>query len=53
MTIVERDSDCHQMVVLARVITDMDQVTITAKGVSTLINILNAKDDNIIILTGE
>ena len=40
------------MVVLARVIVDVDQVSLSAKGVTTLVHILKSKDDHAVILAG-
>ena len=41
-----------QMVILARVIVDVDQVTLTAEGVTRLVRILRSQDDNAVILAG-
>ena len=38
--------------VLARVIVDVDQVTLTAEGVTQLVKVLRSDDDNAIILAG-
>lgn len=38
---------------LARDIVDMDQVSLTALGVTSLVEHLRSSDDNVIILTGE
>ena len=40
------------MVILARVIVDVDQVTLTAEGVTRLVRILRSQDDNAVILAG-
>ena len=39
-----------QIVVLARVIIDHDQVSLTAEGVTLLVNKLDSDDDNVIVL---
>ena len=41
-----------QIVVLARVIVDRDQVSLTAEGVTSLVELLQSKVDNVIILSG-
>ena len=42
-----------QVVVLARVVIDRDQVMLTASGVSALVNILKGeREDNALILAG-
>ena len=41
-----------QIVVLARVIVDVDQVALTAEGVTQLVKVLRSDDDNAIILAG-
>ncbi|XP_064647682.1 ankyrin and armadillo repeat-containing protein-like isoform X2 [Lineus longissimus] len=43
-------SAAFQIVVLARVIIDRDQVSLTALGVTTLVETLSSKDDNAVIL---
>ena len=42
-----------QTVVLARVIVDVDQVTLTAKGVTALVNVLHSQDDKAVILASK
>ena len=42
-----------QVVILARVIVDRDQVYLTADGVTKLVNILKSKDETAVILSGE
>ena len=42
-----------QVVVLARVIVDVNQVTLTAEGVTRLVRILRSQDDNAVILAGK
>ncbi|KAK7484931.1 hypothetical protein BaRGS_00023851, partial [Batillaria attramentaria] len=39
-----------QIVVLARVIVDQDQVTLTAQGITVLVNKLHSKEDNVLVL---
>ena len=39
-----------QVVVLARVIVDQDQVTLTAKGIMLLVNKLQSADDKVLVL---
>lgn len=41
-----------QLVVLARVIVDSDQVTLTATGITKLVKMLQSSDDNVVILAG-
>ena len=41
-----------QIVVLARVIVDQDQVNLTADGVTQLTSVLKSDDDNAVILAG-
>ena len=41
-----------QVVILARVIVDRDQVYLTADGVTKLVNILKSKDETAVILAG-
>ncbi|XP_033640039.1 ankyrin and armadillo repeat-containing protein-like isoform X1 [Asterias rubens] len=41
-----------QIVVLARVILDRDQVSLSAEGVTTLVRLLRSGDDNTVILAG-
>ncbi|XP_038077595.1 ankyrin and armadillo repeat-containing protein-like isoform X2 [Patiria miniata] len=41
-----------QIVVLARVILDRDQVSLSAEGVTTLVRLLKSQDDNTVILAG-
>lgn len=38
--------------VLARVIVDRDQVSLTAEGVTSLVELLQSKIDNVVILSG-
>ncbi|XP_074858067.1 ankyrin and armadillo repeat-containing protein [Carettochelys insculpta] len=42
-----------QIVVLARVIVDVDQVTLTARGVSILVELLNSEKTATLVLTGK
>ncbi|KGL82784.1 Ankyrin and armadillo repeat-containing protein, partial [Tinamus guttatus] len=42
-----------QIVVLARVIADADQVTLSARGVTTLVELLSSEDTVTLILTGK
>ncbi|NWX84136.1 ANKAR protein, partial [Nothoprocta pentlandii] len=42
-----------QIVVLAKVIVDADQVTLSARGVMTLVELLNSEDTATLILTGK
>ncbi|NXD12533.1 ANKAR protein, partial [Nothocercus nigrocapillus] len=42
-----------QIVVLARVIADADQVTLSARGVTTLVELLSSEDTATLILTGK
>ena len=39
-----------QVVVLARVIVDQDQVTLTARGIMLLVNKLQSQDDKVLVL---
>lgn len=41
-----------QIVVLARVIVDRDQVSLSAEGVTRLVMLLKSTDENTIILSG-
>ena len=41
-----------QVVILARVIVDRDQVYLTADGVTKLVNILKSEDETAVILAG-
>ncbi|XP_077978159.1 ankyrin and armadillo repeat-containing protein-like [Glandiceps talaboti] len=41
-----------QIVVLARVIVDQDQVTLSAEGVTRLVSLLQSDDENTVILAG-
>ena len=43
---------CFQIVVLARVIVDHDQVSLTALGVTKVTEVLRSDDDNAVILAG-
>ena len=43
---------CLQIVVLARVIVDHDQVSLTALGVTKVTEVLRSDDDNAVILAG-
>ncbi|ELU04066.1 hypothetical protein CAPTEDRAFT_159631 [Capitella teleta] len=45
-----RSYAAFQVVVLARVIVDQDQVSLTARGVTTLVKVLDAEDDDSVIL---
>ncbi|KAF6031041.1 ANKAR [Bugula neritina] len=46
-----RASASFQIVVLARVIMDRDQVSLTAEGVTSLVELLKSKTDNVVILS--
>ena len=56
--IIESDDEmqickaCFQIIILARVFNDRDQVWITALGVTKLVNLLKSSDDEVIIQTG-
>ncbi|XP_070211365.1 ankyrin and armadillo repeat-containing protein-like isoform X4 [Littorina saxatilis] len=53
---VEAEDEFHQcyaafqVVVLARVIVDQDQVTLTAKGITLLVDKLQSQDDKVLVL---
>ena len=42
-----------QVVILARVITDSDQVSLTAKGIACLVKILTSTNDEAVIMAGK
>lgn len=46
----ERATAAFQVVVLSRVVTDADQVSLTARGVKCLVEILNSLDDDAVIM---
>ncbi|KAM9305578.1 ankyrin and armadillo repeat-containing protein [Gastrophryne carolinensis] len=52
---IEADRVCaaFQIVVLSRIINDMDQITLSARGVSMLSAHLHAKDSATVVLAGE
>ncbi len=41
-----------QVIILARVIVDRDQVSLTADAITALVRILKSSDDNAVILAG-
>ncbi|XP_078536495.1 ankyrin and armadillo repeat-containing protein isoform X2 [Lissotriton helveticus] len=49
----DRATAAFQIIVLARVIADVDQVTLTAKGVTILVKLLRSEERDTIILAGE
>lgn len=42
-----------QIVILARVIVDRDQVSLSAEGVTTLVGLLNSTQEETMILSGK
>lgn len=44
---------CLQIVVLARVIVDRDQVSLSAEGVTKLVGLLKSENANTVILAGK
>ncbi|KAJ1186968.1 hypothetical protein NDU88_003747 [Pleurodeles waltl] len=49
----DRAAAAFQIIVLARVIADVDQVTLTAKGVTILVRLLRSEEPATLILAGE
>uniref|UniRef100_A0A8C5WFU7 Ankyrin and armadillo repeat containing n=1 Tax=Leptobrachium leishanense TaxID=445787 RepID=A0A8C5WFU7_9ANUR len=49
----ERAKAAFQIVILARIIVDMDQVSLSARGVTILTELLNSENSATVILTGE
>ncbi|MEE6490361.1 hypothetical protein FKM82_015857 [Ascaphus truei] len=49
----DRAGAAFQIVVLARVIVDMDQVTLTARGVTILTELLNSENSATLVLAGQ
>lgn len=49
-SVLTRMLGCFQIVVLSRVIIDQDQVTLTARGVSMLVDMVRSEDDNAVVL---
>ncbi|XP_031749764.1 ankyrin and armadillo repeat-containing protein isoform X2 [Xenopus tropicalis] len=49
----ERALAAFQIVVLAKVISDMDQITLCTKGVTVLTELLQSKNPTTLVLTGE
>uniref|UniRef100_A0A8C7MBK2 Ankyrin and armadillo repeat containing n=1 Tax=Oncorhynchus kisutch TaxID=8019 RepID=A0A8C7MBK2_ONCKI len=49
---MERAKAAFQIVVLAKVITDTDQVTLSARGVTVLVDLLQSTNPNTVVLTG-
>ncbi|KAM9484134.1 ankyrin and armadillo repeat-containing protein isoform 3-T3 [Salvelinus alpinus] len=50
---MERAKAAFQIVVLAKVITDTDQVTLSARGVTVLVDLLQSTNPNTVVLTAQ
>uniref|UniRef100_A0A4W4HLS7 Ankyrin and armadillo repeat containing n=1 Tax=Electrophorus electricus TaxID=8005 RepID=A0A4W4HLS7_ELEEL len=50
---MEQAKVSFQIVVLAKVITDSDQVTLTASGITTLVKLLESEKPDIVVLTAQ
>ncbi|XP_051885955.1 ankyrin and armadillo repeat-containing protein [Pristis pectinata] len=50
---VDQANAAFQMIILAKVIVDMDEVTLTATGIVTLVNLLKSEKPSTIIVVGQ
>ncbi|XP_069790818.1 ankyrin and armadillo repeat-containing protein isoform X2 [Narcine bancroftii] len=50
---VDQANAAFQIIILAKVIVDMDEVTLTARGIVTLVNLLKSKKSSTIIAVGQ